>query len=131
MIDLDDAMARARPGPAFANSTEWECWSANWCDRCLREAPFRAGIAPIGCPLIVVALQERIPAEWLDGPRDEHGRYSLGDQYHCIEFRAPGSGGGEPRPRPEPPNMDGLFERPRRRTRMYIQPAPLPAEAVR
>jgi hypothetical protein len=98
-------------------------WTANWCDRCLRDAPFRNGISPVGCPIILVTLIGRTPAEFLDGPRDEQGRYSMADQYHCVEFRAPGGGGGEPRPKPEPPDMDGLFDRPERQTRMYVQPA--------
>jgi hypothetical protein len=112
----------ARDIPAFSNGTEGDGWMANWCHRCLRDAPFRSGISPTGCPLILIALTNRTPAEWLDGPRDEHGRYSIADQYHCIEFRAPGDGGGEPRPRPEPRGMDGLFNRPERATRMYVQP---------
>ena len=129
-IDYDEAFARSRDVPAFSNGTEGHGWMANWCDRCLRDAPFRNGIAKSGCPLILVALQDRTPAEWLDGPRDEHGAYSIEDQYHCVEFRGPGGGGGEPRPKPEPPGMDGLFPRPERQTRMYVQPTPA-AEPVR
>lgn len=34
----------------------------------------------------------------------------------------PDEGGGEPRPRPEPRDMDGLFPRPERRTRLLKQP---------
>lgn len=120
-LDYDDAYRRSREGPAFANGTEGYGWQANWCDNCLRDAPFRVGITDTGCPLLLIALSERIPAEWLDGPRDEHGRYSIADQYTCVEFRAPGDGKGEPRPRPEPPDMDGLFPRPDRRTRMLVQ----------
>jgi hypothetical protein len=122
-IDYDDALRRSRDEPAFSNGTEGFEWTSNWCDRCLRDAPFRNTGKGSGCPLIMVAFMDRTPAEWLDGPRDEHGRYSMADQYHCIEFRAPGAGGGEPRPRPEPPQMDGLFDRPDPRTRMYVQPA--------
>lgn len=133
-IDYDEAYARSRDVPAFSNGTEGHGWMANWCDRCLRDAPFRNGIAKTGCPLILVALQDRTPAEWLDGPRDEHGAYSIEDQYVCLEFKGPGGGGGEPRPKPDPPGMDGLFPRPERATRMYVQPAPVaepvPADAV-
>lgn len=121
-IDYDDAYQRSRDEPAFSNGTEGFGWQANWCDRCLRDAPFRNGMSPTGCPLILVAMVDRTPAEWLDGPRDEHGRYSITDQYHCIEFRHPGDGSPEPRPKPDPPQMDGLFPRPDRRTRMYVQP---------
>ncbi|RSN26536.1 hypothetical protein DMC63_01485 [Streptomyces sp. WAC 05977] len=129
-IDYDEAFARSRDVPAFSNGTEGETWMANWCRRCLRDAPFRNGLVKTGCPLVLISLMQRTPAEWLDGPRDEHGRYSMADQYHCIEFRAPGDGGGEPRPRPEPPDMDGLFPRPERRTRMYVQPALEPAREL-
>ena len=128
-IDYDDAFKLSREGPAFSNGTEGYGWMANWCDRCLRDAPFRNGIAPTGCPLILVALAERIPAQWFDGPRDEHGRYSIAQQYTCIEFKAPGSGGDGPRPKPEPPDMDGLFPKPERTRRQFV---PVPAQdAVR
>ena len=118
-IDYDDAYGRARPGHAFSNGTEWEIWSASWCDRCLREAPFRNGMSQTGCPLILVSLQALIPAEWMDQPDGSP------DRYRCIEFRGPGGrGGGEPAPLPEPPDMDGLFPRPERQVRMLTQPAP-------
>lgn len=126
-IDYEDALARSRDVPAFSNGTEGEVWMANWCHRCLRDAPFRNGIAKSGCPLILVALMDRTPAEWLDGPRDEQGRYSMADQFHCIEFRGPGGRGGEPRPKPDPRGMDPLFPRPERATRMFVQPTPTPA----
>jgi hypothetical protein len=129
-LDYEEALKTSRPGTAFSNGTEWECWSANWCDRCLRDAPFRNGISSQGCALILLAMVgERTPGEWLEQPWLD-GRPPL-ERYHCIEFKAPGGGGGEPRPKPEPPDMDGLFERPERRTRMYVQtPAPAPARAV-
>lgn len=85
---------------------------ANWCHRCLVDAPYRNGLkGAIGCQLIVTALTGQTPAEWIDGPRDEYGRYSLADQYHCVNFRAPGSGGGEPRPKPVPRGQGELFGR--------------------
>ena len=122
-LDYDEVFSRSRDVPAFSNGTEGYGWMANWCDRCLRDAPFRNGIAKTGCPIILVTMLSRTPAEFLDGPRDEHGRYSIEDQYHCIEFKAPGGGGGgEPRPKPDPPGMDGLFDRPERETRMFVQP---------
>lgn len=110
----------ARDQPAFSNGTSWEIWSAGWCDRCLRDAPFRNGIAPTGCPLIVVAIcHQKTPIEWLEqeGIQD----------YHCIEFRAPGDGGGEPRPKPDPRGMDGMFPRPERSRRMLL---PLQAKSA-
>lgn len=125
-IDYDDAYARSREGRPFSNGTEGYGWMANWCDRCLRDAPFRNGIAKQGCPLILVAYMGRTPAEWLEQERDEQGRYSIEDQYHCIEFRAPGDGGGEPRPKPTPKGQGDLFPPDEYRgTRMYVQPQPV------
>lgn len=123
-LDYDDVFARSRDVPAFSNSTEGEGWTANWCCRCLHDAPFRNMGKGSGCPILLVTLVGRTPAEFLDGRRDEQGRYSIADQYHCIEFKPPGGGGGEPRPKPEPRGMDGLFERPQRETRMFVQPQP-------
>lgn len=123
-LDYDDVFARSRPVPAFSNGTEGYGWMDSWCHRCLRDAPFRTMGKGSGCPIIMVAMLDRTPAEFLDGPRDEQGRYSIAHQYTCVEFRAPGGGGGEPRPKPEPPQMDGLFDRPERRARMYVQPQP-------
>lgn len=125
-LDIEEVSKRARDHVPFSNGTEGYGWMANWCDRCLRDAPFRNGLkGATGCPILAVAmLEQKTPAEWLDGPRDEHGRYGIADQYTCIEFKAPGDGGGEPRPKPDPPDMDGLFERPDRETRMYVQPQP-------
>lgn len=114
----DDDIPGTRPGPAFSNSSMWEHWAARWCDRCMRDAPFRNGISATGCPLILTALSGVvIPNEWwTPGPEEE----TLGD-YRCIEFKGPGERGGEPRPKPEPPKMDGLFERPARRVRMLLR----------
>lgn len=112
MSDYEDAFARSKDTPAFSNGTEWEMWSANWCARpCTMDKNE-------DCPLIMVALLGRTPAEWLPQPAD---RYPS-DVYHCVMFRGPDDPGGEPQPQPEPPDMDGLFERPESATRMYIQP---------
>lgn len=119
-LDYDEVFKSSRPGSAFSNGTEWECWSANWCDRCLRDAPFRNGISSQGCPLLLVAMTgERIPGEWME--QEWVAGHPPLDRYSCIEFKAPGGGrGGEPKPKPEPPDMDGLFPRPDRHTRMYV-----------
>jgi hypothetical protein len=115
----------------FANSDEGYGWMANWCDRCLVDAPYRNGLkGSTGCPLIVTALIGQTPAEWIDGPRDEHGCYSIADQYHCINFKAPGSGGGEPRPKPTPRDQGELFDREDVTGRRVLKPLPedTPAE---
>lgn len=96
----------------FSNADEGCGWMANWCDRCLVDAPYRNGLkGATGCPLIATALTGKTPAEWIDGPRDEHGCYSIADQYHCVNFRAPGDGGGGPRPKPTPRGQGELFAR--------------------
>lgn len=120
-LDWADVSARARDGVAFSNSTEYEMWSVNWCDRCLREAPFRNMGRGSGCPILGVAvLEQKTPAEWLEQPSDRYPQ----DAFHCIEFKGPGGGGGEPRPRPDPRGMEGLFPRPARAARMFVQPDP-------
>jgi len=122
MRTTDQIMADARDGAAFSNSTESEGWMANWCDQCLHEAPFRNMSKGTGCPILTVALLgEQTPAEWFEQPWGERGP-RLGDRYHCTEFRAPGEGCSAPQPQPEPAGMDGLFDRPERRTRMFVQP---------
>lgn len=122
MRTVDEILAEANDTPAFSNGTEGHAWEVNWCDQCVHDAPFRNMGKGTGCPILSVALLGKTPSEWFEQPWGEHGP-RLGDQYHCIEFRPPGGGGdGEPRPRPEPRGMDGLFERPERGTRMFVQP---------
>ena len=123
MRTYEEAYEAARDRRPFANGTEGQSWMGNWCyTPCMRDVLYQRDINPQGCPLIMVALMDRTPSEWLDGPRDEQGRYSLGDQYHCMEFRPPGGGGGEPRPRPDPPGQGVLWPRePYQGPRMFIQ----------
>lgn len=124
MNELDDILSRGRKGSAFSNGTEFHEWEASWCDRCLRDAPFRRMGKGMGCQILAAALLgDVIPAEWMEQPED---RYPS-DAYHCIQFKGPGEGGGEPKPKPEPP-QDGLFDRPVRQTRMYVQPQETRAE---
>lgn len=104
MRTYDAAWGAAQDEPAFSNGTEGEIWMTNWCYRCQHEAD---------CPLLLVALMDRTPAEWFEQPEGS------ADEYHCAEFRDQnGDGSGEPEPQPEPPDMDGLFERPERGVRM-------------
>lgn len=125
MSDTYDAVfARARDVAPFSNGTEGHGWMAEWCDRCLVDAPFRNGISGTGCPLIAVAMMDRTPAEWIDGPRDEHGRYSVAQQYTCVNFRAPGGGGGEPRPKPTPRGQGELFARDEHERPRMLIPVP-------
>ena len=119
-IDYERAYAEAADRPAFSNGTESMAWMYNWCDRCLRDAPARSGLGP-GCPLVLVAYLGKTPIQWLEQPWGERGP-SLYNRYHCIEFRAPGDGGNEPKPRPDPPGQDTFLPRePFEATRMLVQ----------
>lgn len=104
----------AKDEPPFSNGTEWEMWSANWCHKPCQNDKNE------DCPLVMTALLGKTPVEWLPQPPE---RYPS-DAYHCVLFRGPDDPGDEPKPLPEPPDMDGLFERPESQTRMFVQPEP-------
>lgn len=129
MRKLDEVLRESRPGTAFSNHSQYENWSSRWCERCCHpvevawqeysngERPDQLEGYEGGCPLLMAAMTgDVIPTEWME---QDHGP----DRYHCIEFRGPDDGGGEPQPQPEPPHMDGLFDRPERRVRMLQEPA--------
>jgi len=119
---VDEILKTARAGSPFSNSDIGYGWMANDCDVCQVDALYRNGISPTGgCPILLVALSDKTPAEWIEKP-------DRIQDYTCINFRGPGGGGGEPRPKPEPP-QDGLFPRPERETRMLVQSStPVPSE---
>ncbi|GAT13189.1 hypothetical protein [Mycolicibacterium thermoresistibile] len=134
MRSYDEVIASARDEAPFSNGTEGYGWMENWCYRpCMnpvevawrryengeRKTPPKD--YPGGCPLIQAALLGKTPVEWID-QWGGTGPYPIADRFHCIEFRGPDGGSGEPRPRPDPPGMDGLFERPERAVRMLAQP---------
>src|SRR5688500_16230419 len=105
-------MARSKDVPAFSNGTEYHMWSANWCERpCVVDKNE-------DCPLIMIALLGRTPAESLPPHADQYPS----DADNCVMFRGPDDPRGAPKPQREPPDMDGLFERPEPGTRMYVQP---------
>lgn len=127
-----EAKAAARPGKAFSNGTEGYAWTGEWCDTCIHDKHFRdTGDGP-GCPLFALSLVEDLtPSEWLEqsGPP-----YTLGDQYHCVEYRDEDDPGpGYENPSPPDPNQLELFEAElwRRPARMWMQPTPDLAEATR
>lgn len=137
MRTYEEIYATARDTPPFSNGTEGYGWMENWCwAPCHNPAEkawqdYEVGKRktapkefPGGCPLIICAMMGRTPTEWLDQWK-EGEPYPI-DRFHCIEFRGPDDGGGDPSPRPkrEPPDMDGLFPRPERRIRMLKQPEP-------
>lgn len=127
MRTLNEVMDNSPKRPAFSNGTEGYDWMYRWCDRCHHPVEkawqaYSTGKRKTqlkgyegGCPLLMAAMSGDVtPTEWLV---QEGGV----DRYHCVEFRGPDDGGGEPHPKPEPPNMDGLFERPERHVRMLQQ----------
>jgi hypothetical protein len=95
----EEIYASALDRPAFSNGSEWEIWSANWCQKCVHEKALREGRDSLGCPLVAVAMcHGRTPIEWLT-PDSTEGP----DDYHCIEFRNEDDGRGGNGGRPDDP----------------------------
>jgi hypothetical protein len=81
MHDDDDIYRAARDVPPFSNGTEAEAWMETWCGTCAHDSPAMVEQGE-GCPLVLVALAERTPAEWVDeDPR------SLTYRYRCTEYQ--------------------------------------------
>jgi hypothetical protein len=103
---VDDAYNAARDEPPFSNADEGYPWLDRWCGRCIHDRPAREGREGDGCPLVLVSLVGRTPAEWLRQPADSP------DRYHCVMFRDERDPGpDEPRPVPDPPGQAVLFDR--------------------
>lgn len=129
MRTYGEAEAAAREGSPFSNGTEGYASTSQWCDRCVHDQSVRRDdVKPdprnnglLGCALLGVALMGKTPSEWM-----EQDRFSLGDQYHCIEFRDeddPGPGYG-PQPDPPLPGQLDLFPGADfTGTRMFVQPS--------
>lgn len=115
MRTFQEAYAAAVDEPAFSNGTEGECWMDNWCYRCRNDSPKLVDQGK-GCPLILVSLSGRTPSEWI-----EQNPLSLGDRYHCIEFRDRNGGVDGPKrgPRPMPGQGELLPAQPYEGTRMF------------
>ncbi|SFD12906.1 hypothetical protein [Streptomyces aidingensis] len=109
--DYERLYDEAREEPAFCNGTEAEDWISANCAVCVHDRPARLGDDTRGCPLILISLMDRRPVQWLDGPRDAEGRYSMARQYTCIEFRHEDDEDPEPRPTPDPPGQGVLMPR--------------------
>ncbi|WP_128803675.1 MULTISPECIES: hypothetical protein [unclassified Streptomyces] len=107
MRTYDEAFAAARDESTFSNSSQWEVWAAKNCDRCIHDRPTRQGDDANGCPLILVALMNRRPAEWLT-ETEEQEVYA---DYTCTEFRHEDDPDPEPRPIPTPPAQGELLPR--------------------
>ncbi|MFE4177532.1 hypothetical protein ACFRR7_36770 [Streptomyces sp. NPDC056909] len=128
---MDALFDAALDEPAFSNSDEGLGWTEANCSTCVHDRPARTGDGLGGCPLILVSLMGRRPVEWLDGPRDERGRYSMAGQYLCVEYRHEDDGPTDPRPVPDPPGQLELFPRgPYEGVRMWLRPNPALFSAV-
>lgn len=97
----------------FSNSTDGDAWIHTNCGTCIHDKEQRADkVTGPGCPLLLIALCGRTPAQWFIGPRDETGGYRLADKYRCIEYRHEDDGPGpEPQPIPTPPGQGELIPR--------------------
>lgn len=124
--DYEALLGESRDEPAFSNSDEGYGFMSANCDQCIhdRGARIEASIAaaeisegdagdhdPRGCPLVLITLIGRRPAQFLDGPRNKEGHYSRAHQYVCTEYRHEDDGPPDPQPIPDPPGQDGLFPR--------------------
>lgn len=78
ILDVDQETQRARPIAPFSNGTEGDAWLERWCHRCANDHGE-------SCPLVLVSYLGLTPAAW--EPDQPH---SLGAQYRCVEFLAPG-----------------------------------------
>lgn len=129
--DFSQLLEEARDEPAFSNSDEGIGWMDANCATCIHEKPTRQGREDQGCPLILVTLMGKRPIQFLDGPRDEHGRYSRAGQYHCIEYRHEDDGPTDPQPIPDPPGQLTLVPRDDYTgVRMWLRPNPATFPAV-
>lgn len=85
MKEYVEIEAASTEGSAFSNGHEWDCWSGQWCERCVHDVDIDSG----GCPLVFLAMQgERTPAEWVPGPTGPRGEPSLPQRYRCTQFEA-------------------------------------------
>jgi hypothetical protein len=109
MDDVDTIYANAREGRPFSNGTDWEIWSYNNCENgCVHDAAYQRGETNEGCPLVLVAMLDRTPREWIPGP-DEY----CGDKYACVFYRHEDEDDPDatPQPVPDPDGMEALFPR--------------------
>lgn len=109
--DYDRLLAASRDVPAFSNSDEGLGWMSANCDRCIHDKPAREGDDANGCPLVLLTLVGRTPAQFIDGPRGETGLYSRETQYVCTEFRDEDDPDPDPQPVPTDPGQGELLPR--------------------
>jgi hypothetical protein len=107
MRTYDEAVKDARDETTFSNSSQWDIWSAKNCDRCFWDKPARQEDPAKGCPLILIALDGKRPAEWLLQSEEA----AIHADYTCTEFRHEDDGDPEPRPIPTPDGQGELLPR--------------------
>lgn len=75
----DALLAEARDEPPFASGSDQADWIAANCGTCVHDREQRPG-GPVGpgCPLVMVALMGRTPAQWVGGEDGGH---------QCVEYR--------------------------------------------
>lgn len=105
--DYDRLLAESRDGSPFSNSDQGYGWMAANCDRCIHDKPAREGNDGQGCPLILVALIGRTPAQWLCETEQD----AIFAHYRCTEFRGEDDPDPDPRPIPTPPGQGELMPR--------------------
>lgn len=112
---VDALFDQARTERPFSNADQGEAWMARWCGRCVHDRPARQ-MTGAGCPLVLVAVMGRTPAQWLTPNGD--------GELHCVEFRGEDDGPGpEPQPVPDPPGQLALWPRERfEGVRLLAQP---------
>ncbi|MET7477958.1 hypothetical protein ABZT17_26825 [Streptomyces sp. NPDC005648] len=107
MRTYDEAIKDARSEGTFSNSSQWDVWSAKNCDRCVHDKPARQNDEANGCPLILIALEGKRPAEWLTQTEEQE----IHADYTCTEFRDENDPDTQPRPLPVPDGQGELLPR--------------------
>lgn len=65
-LSPDEAGTSSRPDRYFpSNGTEGALFIRRWCERCERDAAYRAGDTGNGCQILAVAMCGDEPAEWI------------------------------------------------------------------
>lgn len=100
----------------FSNGTEYEAWSAAWCDRCeVDHDDLHGGRSDgPGCILVALAMCDEEVPQWIDNtPTDG---FTFPPPISCMDFRRCACDGGhndppgEPRPPKPDPNQTVLFD---------------------
>ncbi|MFE2469775.1 hypothetical protein [Streptomyces mirabilis] len=129
--DYDQLFSESHDRPAFSNGTEGYGWMAANCDRCIHDKPARENDDARGCPLVLITLVGRTPRQFIDGPRDEQGRYGIATQHVCTEFRGEDDPDPNPQPVPTGPGQGELLPRqPYEGVRMLMPLSPEDRAAV-